>query len=165
MNPVINHITSQLSEIRHGKLWMGGSFADKLDGVDERLVFTRPLPHLHSIAELISHLTFWRNEALLKIKTGTASKTDDCEENWLPNETLKAKGWSALIAEHDRSLSELIDLLQEKDDSFLYQTYYDPDYKSTYPYRFLIDGMLHHDLYHLGQLGLVIKYLKLKNTH
>ncbi|WP_257670331.1 hypothetical protein [Parapedobacter tibetensis] len=27
-------------------------------------------------------------------------------------------------------------------------------------YRFVIHGMFHHDIYHLGQLGIIIKLLK-----
>ncbi|WP_255420549.1 hypothetical protein [Aquimarina sp. AD10] len=38
--------------------------------------------------------------------------------------------------------------------------YYDTDFKGNYEYSFLLNGMLHHDIYHLGQLGLIIKYLK-----
>jgi hypothetical protein len=54
-------------------------------------------------------------------------------------------------------------LLQSKDDQFLDEHYYDIDFKGTYPYSFAIEGMLHHDIYHLGQMGLVIKLIK-ENT-
>lgn len=138
---------------------MGSSFADKLADLDEDLVFERPLENLHSIAEIISHLTFWRREALLKIKTGKGSKTDEAPENWLPNEILKTKGWTQIKKEYDNTLNELIALLQDKDDAFLSKIYYDNDFKGDYPYSFLINGMLHHDVYHLGQLGIIIKLL------
>ncbi len=164
MNVLINHIIQQFIEVQEGRPWMGSSFAKKLKDIDEDLVFVRPLEDLHSIAEIISHLTFWREEAILKIKTGKGSKTDDCEENWLSNETLKVKGWSTIKAEYDNTLSELIALLKEKDDAFLDIAYYDNDFKGNYTYRFLIDGMLHHDIYHLGQLGIIIKYLNMRNA-
>ena len=164
MNTLINNIIEQLIEIQNGKIWIGSSYEKKLRGIVDSLVFTRPIKDLHSIAEIFSHVTLWRNEAILKIKTGKGSKTDDCEENWLTNEKLKAKGWDKIKSEYDNSLSELIDLLKEKNDEFLREEYYDTDFKGNYEYRFLINGMLHHDIYHLGQLGIIIKLLKEKTT-
>lgn len=164
MNTLINHIIEQLNAIQNGKIWIGSSYETKLNKIDDHLVFTRPVSDLHSIAEIFSHLTLWRKEAILKIKTGRGSKTDDCVENWLPNEKLKIKGWKNIKQEYDKSLLELIDLLKEKDDEFLNEEYYDTDFKGVYRYSFLINGILHHDIYHLGQLGIIIKYLIKENT-
>ncbi len=160
MNSIINTITAQLIEIQKGMPWIGSTYYSKLHEIDARLVFIRPLKELHSIAEIISHLTFWRKETLLKIKTGKGSKTDDCIENWLPNEVLKTQGWAKIKTEYDESLVELIALLKTKEDTFLEEIYYDNDYKGNYTYEFLLNGMLHHDIYHLGQLGIILKFLK-----
>lgn len=159
MNNLINYIINELENIQHGQPWVGSTYISKLKTVSPDLVFKRPMEDMHSIAEIISHLTLWRKEAILKIKTGTGSKTDDCEENWLSNKTLKAKGWKHIISEYDKTLTELIALLRQENDSFLTKEYYDTDFKVTYPYQFLLSGMLQHDIYHLGQLGLIIKYL------
>ena len=164
MNTIIDYIIEQLIEIQNGKIWIGSSYESKLNGIDDSLFFIRPAKDLHSIAEIFSHITLWRNEAILKIKTGKGSKTDDCEENWLTNKKLKVKGWTKIKSEYDNSLSELIDLLKEKDDGFLNKEYYDTDFKGNFKYSFLINGMLHHDIYHLGQLGIIIKYLRKQTT-
>lgn len=156
----MENIIQQLEAVQKGKLWIGSTFSSTFSQVDENSVFERPLEDLHSVAEIISHLTLWRKETLLKIKTGKGSKTDDCEENWLSNEKLRILGWAKIRSEYDRTLLELIGLLKTKDDDFLDERYYDTDFKGNYSYRFVIEGMLHHDLYHLGQLGLIIKYLK-----
>ncbi|MEZ4852328.1 MAG: DinB family protein [Bacteroidia bacterium] len=160
MKTRLENLIHQLQEVQTGKLWIGSNFERKLSQLDEKSAFKRPLETLHSVAEIISHLTFWRKEAILKIQTGSGSKTDDCEENWLSNEKLEKKGWKIIKAEYDHSLMELISLLKEKEDDFLDEEYYDTDFKGYYSYSFLINGMLHHDLYHLGQIGIVLKYLK-----
>lgn len=160
MKSQIRDLIDQLKSVQNGKLWMGRTFDRLLNQVNEETAFVRPLPDMHSVAELISHLTFWREECLLKIRTGQGSKTDDSPENWLPNKILRQAGWATLKAEHDRTLAELLSLLEARNDVFLDEIYYDTDYKGEYPYRFLIHGMLHHDLYHLGQLGLIMKYLR-----
>lgn len=161
MKAFLTTFIKQLNEIHHQRPWIGSSYSTKLKSITEEEAFTRPLKHMNSIAELLSHLTFWREEAILKIKTGTGSKTDADPGNFLPLEVLKTKGWAKVKQEHDDSLAELISLLQQKEDTFLDEEYYDTDYKGTYPYRFLIEGMLQHDVYHLGQIGIVVKYLKI----
>ena len=139
---------------------MGDAFEKKINSITEEEAFSRPLPNLHSPAELIAHLTAWRKDAILKISQGTGKITDSSPENWPSNEELKNTGWRELIQNYLDSLTDLIRLLNDKDDSFLEQQYYDQDYQAQYHYAFLINGLLHHDLYHLGQLGMVIKLIR-----
>lgn len=160
MGILIDNIISQLGDVQDGKNWMGANFSQKLNKVSENETFLRPIPNLHSVAEIVSHLTTWREETILKIKSGKGNLTDDSEENWLTNDKLKEIGWNKIKARYQDSLSKMIGLLQTKDDSFLNEQYYDTDFKGYYPYQFVIHGMLHHDIYHLGQLGIIIKFLK-----
>ena len=164
MNTLVQHTIGQLKEIQDGALWIGSTYSNKLDIINNETAFMRPHKNLHSVAEIISHLTLWRTETILKITSGTGSKTDDCEENWLDNITLQKKGWFAIKEAYDRTLTQLMNLLQDKNDTFLEKQYYDTDFKGYYPYRFVLNGMIHHDLYHLGQIGLIIKFLKGNNT-
>ena len=160
MKVLIEHLIKQLLDNQKGKVWVGATYQSKLEKINDYNAFVRPLPELHSVAEIISHLITWQNETILKIKTGEGSLTDDSEENWFSNEKLKEKTWTPLLHEYQTSLRELINLLKTKDDSFLQEEYYDPDFKGNYPYSFIINGMLHHNIYHLGQLGIIVKYLK-----
>ena len=159
-NRVINHVLEQLLEVQNGKLWMGDTFRKKIDSITNEEAFMRPLPTLHSVAELIAHLTAWKKDALLKIMNGKGQLTDDDEANWPSNEVLKKIGWNKLIKDYENSHSDIISLLQGKDDSFLRDQYEDQDFKGKFNYLFVIDGILHHDLYHLGQIGIVIKLIK-----
>ena len=161
MKILVEHIIGQLKEIQDGKAWVGPNFGRRLDRLTEDQAFTRPLPDLHSAAEIISHLTAWRKDTILKIRTGNGSLTEDARENWKGNDELRLAGWDKVWRDYRESLQELIQLLRAKDDSFLKEKYYDPDYKGYYEYAFVINGMLHHDLYHLGQLGIIIKFLKI----
>jgi len=165
MHTLINYIIQQLSEIQEGKVWVGSTYQRKLESINENNAFIRPLPKLHSVAEIISHLTTWQRETILKIKVGEGRLTDDSEENWFSNEKLREKGWAWILNEYEASLAELLALLKTKADSFLYEEYYDTDFKGNFPYSFVVNGMLHHSIYHLGQLGIIIKYLKQLDTH
>lgn len=159
MKSQINTIIKQLCDVQDGKNWMGSNFNKKLAYITEDSAFIRPISNLHSVAEIISHLTTWRKETILKIKTGKGSITDNAEENWLSKDKLVKIGWNTILSSYRDTLSELIVLLETKDDSFLKERYYDIDFKDYYEYRFVVYGMLHHDIYHLGQLGLIIKFL------
>lgn len=161
MQILIKNIIEQLTEVNNGKLWIGtqSTIERKLKQIDESLVFTRPISGLHSVAELISHLTFWRQEAISTIKTGKGSVTEESKGNWRTNDELIKSGWQKLRTDYDNSLTELVELLQQKEDSFLSEHYDDIDFGGKSTYSYLLNGMLHHDLYHLGQLGITIKFL------
>ena len=163
---ILKHIIEQLIEVQEHRIWIGSNFNKIFDGISSETAFLRPLPDLHGVAEILSHLTIWRTETILKINTGNGSITDEAEENWLKNDQLKLIGWDTILLNYKNSLTEIISLLETKEDSFLTETYYDTDFKGVYEYQFVIKGMIHHDLYHLGQLGLIIKYLnKLPNDN
>lgn len=164
MKQLITVIIDQMEQIHFGKGWIGVNFNDKVQGLPENIFFAQ-VNGMHSIAEIISHLITWRLETILKIKTGEGSITDDDASNWKPNQELKKMGMDEILLKYAESLSELLCLLKQKNDAFHDQMYYDTDFKSNYPYAFLIQGMLHHDIYHLGQIALLIKYLEANSNN
>ncbi|MFK8006930.1 MAG: DinB family protein [Saprospiraceae bacterium] len=165
MKAVVRNIINQLFLIQNGKVWIGSTYESKLKNINEKNAFIRPQVDLHSVAEIISHLTTWQKETIFKIKTGKGSLTDDCEENWYSNEKLKVKTWDTILTDYKTSLTNLIELLKTKEDNFLEEQYYDPDFKGNFPYSFVINGMLHHSIYHLGQIGIIVKSLKKINQY
>lgn len=159
MQVLTSYIVQQLLDSQSGKTWIGSNFDRKLANINDHNAFIRPTPELHSVAEIMSHLTTWQKETTAKIKTGSGTLTDDSKENWYNNVHLKEKTWPTILADYKTSLSTLVDILKTKEDSFLKEEYYDPDFKSNYPFSFVIDGMLNHNIYHLGQLGIIVKFL------
>jgi hypothetical protein len=99
MKYLINDIIQQLEEVQNGKLWIGSTFDSLLKQVNEDIFFLRPNENLHSIAEVISHLTLWRKEAMLKIQTGKGSKTDDCEG--IGSITINLSFWGRIISKQN----------------------------------------------------------------
>lgn len=136
---------------------MGENYATKLGRLSAEQAFEKPFGCLHSAAALLSHVTAWRKDALLKIATGKGRLRDADQANWLPEYRLREIGWSRIVSDFDQSLNDVLELLESREDTFLEETYYDQDYGGEYPYSYLVLGLLHHDLYHLGQLGLVVK--------
>lgn len=160
-NPVVNSLILQLQGVQSGKIWLGTNFAKKLSLLDEDAFFEKP-NNLNSIAELVFHLTVWRKDAIIKITSGKGSITDKHPSNWPGNKALQKLGWDLIINDYQASLSRLIDLLISKPDDFLDELYYDIDFKGNYPYSFALFGLLHHDIYHLGQIATLIRLLENK---
>jgi uncharacterized damage-inducible protein DinB len=154
-NLLIQDYLRQLNLIYEGAPWIDESFAKKLDSVSEEDAFRRPLPEVHSVAEVLSHLIEWRRELIKRFQTGRpAFPLYESEKNWYSNAVLKERGWSQLREDFAATQQELIQLWESWDDDFLQQSYQD-----EYPYHYLVEGIVHHDLYHLGQIGLIIKML------
>jgi hypothetical protein len=159
---IIDHITRQLVDLQNGKLWMGDNFQTKIKSISREESFTKPSPGMHSVAQLLAHLTAWNNDIVMKINTGKGQLKDEHENNWPDNTKLEKIGWNNIVNDFQNSLFNEIDLLRTKDDSFLKQRYYDQDFNGEFDYLFAIEGMLHHQIYHLGQIGIVIKLIKRK---
>ena len=160
MKTIINHLVQQFKNVHSGRNWFGQSYQVKLSDIDNSKFFERPHPDVHSIAEIIAHGTAWRNDAVAKIQTARGELTEMSEKDWPPLEKLKDKGWPEIYREYNESIDAFIHSLEGKEDEFLSEEYSDPEFGGRFPFSFTINGILQHDLYHLGQLGLVAKMLR-----
>src|SRR5690554_1635520 len=152
-NLLIRNYLRQLSLIYEGNPWIDESFAKKLNGLSEEDAFRQPVPEVHSVAEVLSHLIEWRRELIERFTTGgPAFPLFDSEKNWYSNEALRTRGWQQLREDLADTQHRLTKLWERLDDDFLNKSYQD-----EYPYHYMVEGIVHHDLYHLGQIGLIIK--------
>ena len=156
---LISNIIRQLNEIQDGSLWFDQSFKDKIDNLSETEALTRPIPQIHSVAEHVSHMLEWRKECILRYK-GQKTELMNSPDDWKENSALREFGWNNLKNTFYNSRSELIDLIANHDDDYLENKFPDTDYN----FHYLIEGIIHHDLYHLGQIGITIKLLNENKT-
>ena len=163
-NILIENLVKQLNDIQKNKLWMGDNFEKKLNSLSDEQAFIRPLQNLNSVAQIIAHLSFWNRDLITKLNVGKGIFLESDKENWSSTAELQNQGWSTICENYQSSLDEVLKILNSKDDSFLKQVYYDQDFKQPFTYEFVLNGALHHHLYHLGQLGIVIKLIKLKHN-
>jgi len=154
---MIQNLVKQLQDVQDGDCWLDETFLKKIDDLSEEQAFTRPISGMHSVAELVSHLLEWRENCIKKLQGQDSTLTMESPENWKSNDELRERGWKKLKDDFYASQYHLIRLIEVKDDDFLQQPYQD----SSYTYRYFLEGMIHHDLYHLGQIGISVKFLKL----
>ena len=77
-------------------------------------------------------------------------------DDWKDNIALQEIGWTKLKNALYASRLDLIDLVHNQDDEYLETKFLDTDYT----FKYLLEGIIHHDLYHLGQIGVTIKLLR-----
>ena len=152
---LIKNIVRQLHEIQEGSLWFDQCFKDKIDGLSDSEALTSPIPQVHSVAEHVSHMLEWRKECMIRFK-GLRTELMNSPDDWKDNTELSKIGWADLKNAFYNSQSELICLMESQDDIYLETKFLDTDYN----FHYLIEGIIHHDLYHLGQIGVTIKLLK-----
>lgn len=158
-NQLINNFVQQLKDNQDGNNWLDENFRKKLEKLSEEHAFIRPIPEVHSIAELVGHILTWRIEGIKKLQGIKSKISMHSPENWRTNEELKKIGWEKLKADLFASQMELIDLLRDKPDAYLEEN----DYVPGYSYKYLVEGLIHHDIYHLGQIGITLKLLGQNN--
>ena len=153
----INELVSQFEALYDGQPWYGDSLCHILADITPTKAYWQPNRSSHSIAQLISHIIYWR-QSLIKRLTGDleykASMQSD--ENWKPNAQLKKEGWDTLMNSLAESQAQLLTLLSKQKETILKKKYSD---KATF--QDLINGIIQHDVYHIGQIA----YLKSAYRH
>lgn len=150
-------IERQRSVLSAEDFWAGDTYSTKIDSLSEEEFFMRPIPELHTVAELLSHVMAWRRDSMGKISGNRPNPLGmDSPENWIPNEELRRRGWGHLKGEFYKSVDELCELLSKRDDDFLS----DRPQGENRSFGFILNGLIDHDIYHLGQLGLLVKLIR-----
>jgi len=162
---LITNMMQQLRDIESADLWIDENFEKKLTEVNEMTAFERPLPDMHSIAELMSHLIEWRKEVLSRLQGNPRGLEMTDTANWRTNTELAKKEWKNMLLEFHGTQQSIIYFLEGKDDVFLSTPYPYADPAFPHDYQYLVTGLIHHDLYHLGQMGITIKFLKMREIN
>lgn len=136
--------------------WFGDGFRSKIDQLSNAEAFSKPLPSIHSVAELISHCTEWKKEGINQLKGNLPVLGMESADNWKTNEALKKAGWEKIRKDFYATVKELVSILETKNDDFLEELTADKRYTN----RFLLEGLLDHDVYHLGQIAITIKLIQ-----
>ncbi|MDX5481167.1 MAG: DinB family protein [Hymenobacteraceae bacterium] len=153
-------LVRQFEQLYDGELWLDETLLKKLTGIDAADSVVQPFPELHSLQQVVLHLINWRKLLVARLRGNFDFKIElNSAADWLPPGMLDPERWSVILSDLDETQQELISLLQQQEDSIL-DTRVGP---FEYTYQYLIEGLIHHDLYHLGQIGLIRKLVKLQS--
>jgi uncharacterized damage-inducible protein DinB len=156
MNQEIQSIISSINEVIEGSPWFGRSALSILVGADTKLVYLKPNEASHSMIELLYHMNTWANFTLDRIDNKSINDPKAFEElDWRKMDPVLHQ-WDQGLAEFRNTHLYIIEALSAKNDAFLEKIV---DYRK-YNFRYLLNGLIQHDIYHLGQLAYVEKLLK-----
>lgn len=137
----IKEIVFHLNNVLEGKPWYGKSIA-------EILSMTTDLDE--NMQNIIGHMMAWRTFTLKMIKGENYDIKIDSEDDWPTGRSLTIPD---VMQQFKNSNESIIYALKDKKDEWLREKVSD----LSYNFQFLLEGIIQHDIYHLGQVALLIK--------
>lgn len=126
--------------------WHGLAVMEVLNSMDEDIVHKKFNAN-HSIIELVAHMTAWRVFVTERL-VGNIN-FDVSEEMNFPH----IKSWQTAVDELVASQKKLLAALEKFSDDRLGEVVPNRSYK----FFAMLHGIVHHDLYHLGQIVFIKK--------
>lgn len=136
--------------------WYGESIMSKLAAIQAKEAFTQPAPNVHCIYEVVQHMLAWRIYALHILEGDLEYDIEvNSTKDWAIPPSVSEEAWEQLIEELKHNQEHLLRKLAEADASILAETVPRRDFT----YDHMLQGIIHHDIYHLGQIALIKKVL------
>lgn len=155
MNKETQSIIRRIENVNSGTPWFGRAVYSILEEVDAKKAAIKPNGKEHSILELLYHMITWASFTLKRLeKDDTMDMAVFEKMDWRKIDS-KKHSWKKGLSEFKALHKKIITLLKKKDDAFLKEIV---DYRQ-YNYRFLLNGMIEHNIYHLGQIAYLHKLL------
>jgi hypothetical protein len=151
MKDQLDLIINNLTETFEGMPWHGLPLRDILEGVDVKTAFWRPFPNKHNIAELVAHILIWRQFVLEILDENYDYQLDIGALQDFPEVAETESVWKELLTQLSENQAELV----KKISAFHPGKLDDEVPSKPFSYRYLFDGIIHHDLYHGGQIALI----------
>jgi uncharacterized damage-inducible protein DinB len=145
-----------LQGVLEQKPWFGRSVYSILEEIDADSAFKKPGADAHSLIELLYHMNTWALFTLKRLEK--IQELDDTEIDLLDWRSIDpaVHSWEVGLREFKHTHHRILELLNEAEDSLLSETV---GYR-TYNFRFLLTGLIQHDIYHLGQVAYIKGLLK-----
>lgn len=155
MNKELQSIIRRIENVNSGEPWFGRAVFVILEEVDAKKVSIKPNGTEHSMLELLYHMITWADFTLKRMEKNNKMDLSTFEKMDWRELNPKLHSWKKALAEFKAINKKIIALLDKKDDDFLLEIV---DYRK-YNYRFLLNGMIEHSIYHLGQVAYLNKML------
>lgn len=147
----ISELKEMIKDQYEGEPWYGKSTIELLNSIDFDAL---PEKIETDIKAQILHMISWRYFVINKVKGhGDFNIKMNSEADWVPIEMLQKSSIEEIKRKLQISQIELIQSLDLKTDEWLMETV--PNTK--YNFAFLVNGIVQHDIYHIGQSFLLSK--------
>jgi uncharacterized damage-inducible protein DinB len=155
-------LSEQVCLAYDGPAWHGASLAQNLDGINADQAASRPLPDGHSVWEIVLHMTGWTREVARRLEGGAPSPP--AEGDWPALGRVSEQAWArdrAALGEAHAALAAAVERFPEARWRDRVGGARDAPLGTGVSYAAMVTGLLQHDAYHGGQVGLLRKALLL----
>ncbi|MFT7120143.1 MAG: putative damage-inducible protein DinB [Neolewinella sp.] len=150
---ISTYLATQIQKVVHEEPWFGSGLLQSLNKLTEEQ-WHQPLGH-RTVAGIVGHLIAWRNFAIARL----ADRTDfgiemNTELDWPDCSEMSKATLLQQLADTQQSLLANLKLLSNKDlEDYVPAVY-------LYNKGELAIGVMQHDIYHLGQINLLVSLLE-----
>jgi uncharacterized damage-inducible protein DinB len=149
-------LATQVEGAVSGPAWHGASLEENLKGLTPEQAAARPVPDAHSIWELVLHLTAWAGEVTRRL--GGAEPAMPAEGDWpavgVVSTAALERLRSAHVALRDAVRRHPVERWTQRVGGER-----DAPLGTGVTYAEMVQGLVQHDAYHGGQIGLLRKAL------
>ena len=148
-------IIRNLQNVLNSEPWYGRAVYKILEEITSEIVHKKPNDKSHSLIELLYHMITWAEFTLMQIKGAGKEEIEKIESrDWISIDP-SAHTWQKGLIELKSIHEKIIELLQPKEDEWLKEKVNFREFN----YRFLLNGLIQHNIYHIGQIAYLKKQL------
>jgi hypothetical protein len=155
-------LCEQVRLAHDGPAWHGAALAQNLDGINAEQAASRPVPDAHSVWEIVLHMTGWTREVARRLEGGEPGTP--VAGDWPAVGRVSEQGWArarAALGEAHAALAAAVERFPEARWGDRVGGERDAPLGTGVSYAAMVTGLLQHDGYHGGQVGLLRKALLL----
>lgn len=158
MQREIDRVIDQLQREHSGDPWHGSPLRQLVAGLTCEVAAAHPIRHVHSVWEIVLHMTAWKNEVRRRLSGAPAGLPEEGDWPDVPSPT--ADAWAQAVTRLEKAHDALVAAIKSVPESKLFEPTNDPRNRETgsgVSYYVLLHGIVQHDVYHAGQIAIVRK--------
>ena len=144
------NIIHSFKKTLQGEPWYGQPVMAILNDIDPAVVFKKPTDASHSLIDILYHMITWTEFTVNRLDK---EETDDSDAMDWRTINPAEHSWEKGLAQFKTANDRIIEILETKEDDFLEEKV---DFRN-YNTRYLLNGLIQHHIYHLGQIAYIKK--------
>jgi hypothetical protein len=152
------NIVEQLRRALEADPWHGPSILQVLEGVTPEMAAAHPISGVHSIWELLFHVTAWTRAVRARVMNIPTELQGDA--NFPPVHNTSAEAWKASVEDLIQAHAELFAVVN----GFTATDLTTPIPNRPYDRAFILHGLPQHHAYHGGQMMLLKKAFQAQHS-
>jgi uncharacterized damage-inducible protein DinB len=148
-----NRIADQFAKLFDGDAWIDVNIMSTLRPLSAHQAAAKFLGNMNSIWEIVNHLIGWREAILKKLRGENIASPENNFFEPIINSSDKA--WQETLVRLKASQQKWVEMVETMNEDQVDEVL-TPASQTKY---YLIEGILQHDAYHLGQIVLLKKFV------